>query len=120
MRCVRVDGGGPLPRSLSPRDPEYRGDYIGGPGQRDSAYHQGPVWTWLLGPFVEAHYRVHADRAAALEFLKPVEHHLADAGLGNVSEIMGGDPPHRPVGCIAQAWGVAETLRVWRALSDLP
>jgi predicted glycogen debranching enzyme len=105
-------------RSLSPEDPDYRGDYVGGPGQRDSGYHQGPVWTWLLGPYAEAHYRVHGDRAAALALLRPVEHHLRDACVGTVSEILEGDPPHRPVGCVAQAWGVAETLRVWRALSD--
>ncbi|HTD76846.1 MAG TPA: glycogen debranching enzyme N-terminal domain-containing protein [Chloroflexota bacterium] len=84
---------------------------------RDSGYHQGPVWTWLLGPYAEAHYRVYGDRSAALALLEPVEHHLRDACLGSVSEIVEGDPPHRPVGCVAQAWGVAETLRVWRALS---
>jgi predicted glycogen debranching enzyme len=105
-------------RSLSPDDPDYRGDYVGGPGRRDSGYHQGPVWTWLLGPYAEAHYRVFGDRAAALALLRPIEHHLRDACLGNVSEILEGDPPHRPVGCVAQAWGVAETLRVWRALSE--
>jgi predicted glycogen debranching enzyme len=104
-------------RSLGPDDPDYRGDYVGGPGQRDSGYHQGPVWTWLLGPYAEAHFRVHRDRSAALALLRPVEHHLRDACLGSVSEILEGDPPHRPVGCVAQAWGVAETLRVWRALS---
>jgi predicted glycogen debranching enzyme len=104
-------------RSLNPDDPDYRGDYIGGPGRRDSGYHQGPVWTWLLGPYAEAHYRVYGDRSAALALLEPVEHHLRDACLGSVSEILEGDPPHRPVGCVAQAWGVAETLRVWRALS---
>jgi predicted glycogen debranching enzyme len=105
-------------RSLNPGDPDYRGDYVGGPGQRDSGYHRGPVWTWLLGPYAEAHDRVHHDRWAALALLQPVEHHLRDACLGNVSEILEGDPPHRPVGCVAQAWGVAETLRVWRALSE--
>jgi glycogen debranching enzyme len=89
-----------------------------GPGRRDSGYHRGPVWTWLLGPYAEAHDRVHHDRWAALALLQPVEHHLRDACLGNVSEILEGDPPHRPVGCVAQAWGVAETLRVWRALSE--
>jgi Amylo-alpha-1,6-glucosidase len=104
-------------RSLSPDHPDYRGDYIGGPGRRDTGYHQGPVWSWLLGPYAEAHYRVHRDRSAALGLLGPIEHHLRDACLGSVSEILEGDPPHRPVGCAAQAWGVAETLRVWRALA---
>ena len=105
-------------RSLSPDDRDYRGDYVGGPGRRDSGYHQGPVWTWLLGPYAEAHYRVHGDRSAALALLAPIEHHLRDACLGSVSEILEGDPPHRPVGCVAQAWGVAGTLRVWRALTE--
>ena len=103
-------------RSLSPDDAAYRGDYGGDPARRDSGYHQGPVWTWLLGAYAEAHYRVHGDRARALTFLRPIEHHLRDACLGSVSEILEGDAPHLPVGCVAQAWGVAETLRVWRAL----
>lgn len=103
-------------RSLSPDDPAYRGDYGGDPIRRDGGYHQGPVWTWLLGAYAEAHYRVHGDRAAALLLLEPVAHHLQDAGLGSVSEILEGDAPHLPVGCIAQAWGVAEILRVWRTL----
>jgi len=103
-------------RSLSPADPAYHGDYSGSPARRDGSYHQGPVWTWLLGPYAEAHYRVHGDRAAALALLRPIEHHLQDACLGSVSEILEGDAPHVPVGCVAQAWGVAETLRVWRLL----
>jgi predicted glycogen debranching enzyme len=105
-------------RSLSPDDPAYRGDYGGDPARRDAGYHQGPVWTWLLGAYAEAHFRVHRDRAAALRFLKPIEHHLGDACLGSVSEILEGDAPHLPVGCVAQAWGVAETLRVWRTLDS--
>jgi glycogen debranching enzyme len=80
-------------------------------------YHQGPVRSWLLGAYAEAQYRVHGDRRAALALLRPIEHHLRDACLGSVSEILEGDPPHHPVGCVAQAWGVAEILRVWRALS---
>jgi predicted glycogen debranching enzyme len=103
-------------RSLSPDDAAYRGDYAGDPMRRDGAYHQGPVWTWLLGPYAEAHLRVHGDRAAAQALLAPVVHHLQDACLGTVSELLEGNPPHRAVGCVAQAWGVAETLRVLRAL----
>ena len=83
---------------------------------RDGGYHQGPVWTWLIGAYVEAHYRVHHDRAAALELLRPFAHHLRDACLGSVSEILEGDPPHLPRGAVAQAWGVAEVLRVLRML----
>jgi predicted glycogen debranching enzyme len=107
-------------RSLAPDDPAYHGAYTGGPGQRDGSYHQGPVWAWLLGPYVEAHYRVYGDRAAALALLEPIEHHLRDAGLGTVSEIFEGDPPYLPRGCIAQAWSVAEILRVWQALAQDP
>ena len=94
--------------------PAYRGDYGGDQRQRDGAYHQGPVWTWLLGAYAEAHFRVHGDPAAARSLLAPFEDHLRDAGLGSISEILEGDPPHQPRGCIAQAWGVAEVLRAWR------
>ena len=103
-------------RSLSPDDPAYRGNYNGDQRSRDGAYHQGTVWTWLMGPYVEAHFKVHRGRMAALALLRPFEHHLRDAGLGTISEILDGDPPHLPRGCIAQAWGVAEVLRVWRRL----
>ena len=105
-------------RSLSPDDPAFRGDYGGDQVQRDGAYHQGPVWTWLIGPYVEAYLRVHRDRSAALALLRSFEHHLSDAGLGSVSEILEGNAPFLPRGCIAQAWGVAEVLRVWRLLTD--
>jgi predicted glycogen debranching enzyme len=105
-------------RSLSPDDPSYRGTYYGNQYQRDTSYHQGPVWTWLIGAFAEAHYRAYGDPRAALELLAPFEDHLRDAGLGTVSEILEGDPPHLPKGCIAQAWGVAEVLRMWRQLDQ--
>ncbi len=107
-------------RSLSPHDPAYRGDYGGDQVRRDGGYHQGPVWSWLLGPYAEAVGRVSGDPAAVLALLRPIEHHLRDAGLGTVSEILEGDPPHLPRGCIAQAWGVAEILRVWRQTLDSP
>jgi glycogen debranching enzyme len=74
------------------------------------------VWSWLIGAYVEAHFRLHRDAPAALALLQPFAHHLFDAGLGSVSEILEGDAPHLPRGCIAQAWGVAEVLRVWRLL----
>jgi predicted glycogen debranching enzyme len=105
-------------RSLSPDDPAYHGDYAGDQVRRDGAYHQGPVWSWLIGAYVEAYFRVHRNAPAALALLQPFEHHLFDAGLGSVSEILEGDAPHLPSGCIAQAWGVAEVLRVWRLLAD--
>ena len=71
-----------------------------------------------MGAYAEAHYRVYGDWGAALALLRPFEHHLCDAGLGSISEILAGDPPHLPNGCIAQAWGVAEVLRVWRKLDQ--
>jgi len=104
-------------RSLGADDARYQGTYGGNPARRDAAYHQGPVWTWLIGAYVEAHWRVHGDRHAALMLLRPFEHHLRDACLGSISEILEGDPPHLPRGAIAQAWGVAEVLRVWRRLA---
>ncbi|MBI2466217.1 MAG: glycogen debranching enzyme family protein [Candidatus Rokubacteria bacterium] len=100
-------------RSLAPGHPQYRGRYEGGPQERDGAYHQGPVWGWLLGPFALAHLRVYGDSTAARAFLQPMASHLADHGVGSVAEIFDGDPPFAPKGCIAQAWSVAETLRAW-------
>jgi predicted glycogen debranching enzyme len=106
-------------RSLGPDDPAYQGDYGGDPARRDGAYHQGPVWTWLMGAYVDAYVRLRGDRAGALDLLRPFEHHLRDAGLGSVSEILEGDAPHRPRGAVAQAWGVTEILRAWRALEHV-
>ena len=106
-------------RSLSPDHPAYHGDYGGDQARRDGAYHQGPAWTWLMGAYIDAHYRVYGDHDAALALLMPFEDHLRDAGIGTISEILEGDPPHLPNGCIAQAWGVAEILRVWRKLDEL-
>ena len=104
-------------RSLAPSDPQYRGRYTGGPAERDSAYHQGTVWPWLMGPFISAYVKVNggssAARSQAAEWLKPLQDHLSDGGLGHISEIFDGDPPHRPCGCIAQAWSVAEVLRAY-------
>ncbi|HSS96792.1 MAG TPA: amylo-alpha-1,6-glucosidase, partial [Terriglobales bacterium] len=104
-------------RSLAPTESGYQGKYRGAPRERDSAYHQGTVWGWLLGPFIEAHFRVYQDRLAALRFLEPLGRQIYDAGLGSISEIFEGDAPFRAKGCIAQAWSVAEVLRVTAALS---
>jgi predicted glycogen debranching enzyme len=102
-------------RSLAPSDPQYHGRYTGDPVSRDAAYHQGTVWPWLMGPFITAHVRVHGNSEAACRqtevWLSALKDHVADSGLGHVSEIFEGDPPHRPIGCIAQAWSVAELLR---------
>ena len=105
-------------RSLAPTDPRYVGRYGGGPLQRDGAYHQGTVWSWLLGPFALAHYRVHADADAAREWLSGMEAHLREACVGQISEIFDGDAPFTPRGCFAQAWGVAETLRIWSEINE--
>jgi predicted glycogen debranching enzyme len=104
-------------RSLAPSDPQYRGRYTGGPAQRDGAYHQGTVWPWLMGPFITAYIKVNGDsesaRQHAAAWLQPLKHHLCDGGLGHISEILDGDAPQRPCGCIAQAWSVAEVLRAY-------
>lgn len=104
-------------RSLAPGEPGYVATYRGGPRERDASYHQGTVWPWLLGPFVEAWVRVRggtpeARQEARARFLSPLEAHLADAGIGHVSEIADAEAPHEPAGCPFQAWSVAEALRL--------
>jgi 4-alpha-glucanotransferase len=100
-------------RSLSPEHPAFHPNYAGDVRARDGGYHQGPVWAWLLGHYSLAEYRVHGDAIAAITRLGPIRDHLADAALGNVSEIFDGAAPYRPVGCPAQAWSVACTLEAW-------
>jgi predicted glycogen debranching enzyme len=104
-------------RSLDPGDPAYvaasAGHYGGDRRQRDAAYHQGTAWGWLIGPFVSAHLRAYGNRALARSFLQPLLRHLADHGVGSLSEIFDGDAPFTPRGCFAQAWTVAEVLRAW-------
>jgi predicted glycogen debranching enzyme len=100
-------------RSLSPQDSGYIGHYAGDPRQRDSAYHMGTVWAWLLGPFARAHFRAYGDARLAQSFLEPLAQHVDSACLGTVSEIFDGDAPHIAAGCFAQAWSVAEILRSW-------
>ena len=100
-------------RSLSSKDPKYISIYAGSPFERDSAYHQGTVWAWLIGPFIDAYRKAYPDREARVaEMLSGFESHLAEAGLGQISEIFDADAPHFPRGCPAQAWSVAEVLRV--------
>jgi predicted glycogen debranching enzyme len=102
-------------RSLSPRDAQYCPIYIGSPFERDSAYHQGTVWAWLIGAFVDAHRKVFPDDETSVrEILAGFKNHLMDTGLGQISEIFDADAPHNPRGCMAQAWSVAEVLRVSR------
>ncbi len=106
-------------RSLSPDDPGYKGSYGGDTYTRDSAYHQGTVWSWLLGPYLEAGMKIFGDKfqADAIAAIAGFSFHLGEACIGNVSEIFDGDPPHHPRGCVAQAWGVAEILRVIKTYS---
>ena len=104
-------------RSLAPSEPGYQPHHRGGPRERDAAYHQGTVWAWLLGPFVEAWVRVRgktpeAKREAAARFLAPLEPHLFRAGMGHISELADGDAPHTPGGCPFQAWSLGEFLRL--------
>ncbi|MCY7347103.1 MAG: amylo-alpha-1,6-glucosidase [Pyrinomonadaceae bacterium] len=100
-------------RSLSPKDEKYRPIYVGSPYQRDTAYHQGTVWAWLIGGFVDAYRRVFPDNEIRVnEILDGFKTHLSEAGGGQISEIFDADAPHRPRGCPAQAWSVAEILRV--------
>jgi 4-alpha-glucanotransferase len=107
-------------RSLAPTDPGYRGRYLGGVWERDGAYHQGPVWGWLLGHYALAEYRVRGDAELALARLEPMADQLRDAGLGSLSEIFDGEPPHTPRGAPAQAWSVACTLEAWWRLAREP
>jgi predicted glycogen debranching enzyme len=110
-------------RSLAPDDADYVPHYRGGPAERDAAYHQGTVWPWLIGPFVEAWLRVHGQSEttkaeARARFMPPLLAHLETAGLGHVSEVADGDPPHTPGGCPFQAWSLGELIRVQRMLDD--
>jgi predicted glycogen debranching enzyme len=102
-------------RSLAPDDPRYRPHHRGSPGERDAAYHQGTVWPWLLGPYVDAALKAGAPVGGVLE---GVEGHLAEWGLGSVSETADGAAPHAATGCPFQAWSVAEVLRVRRAAAE--
>ncbi len=100
-------------RSLSPDDPSYCKRYNGNQQQRDGAYHQGTVWPWLIGPYVDVHLSVNNDRAAVRSLLQPLVRHLWEACLGTISEVAEPEPPFTPAGCFAQAWSVAEVLRCW-------
>ena len=108
-------------RTLAPDDADYVPHYRGGPVERDAAYHQGTVWPWLIGPFVEAWLRVHGQSETAkaegrARFMQPLLAHLETAGLGHVSEVADGDSPHTPGGCPFQAWSLGELIRVQHML----
>ena len=100
-------------RSLAPGHPDYKPRYFGDLRTRDAAYHQGTVWPWLIGPYIDAYLRVHPDRLGARQLLRAFPEHLYEAGIGSISEIFDAEDPYTPGGCIAQAWSVAEVLRAW-------
>jgi glycogen debranching enzyme len=104
-------------RTLAPDDPTFKAQYFGDLRARDAAYHQGTVWAWLIGPFLDAWLRVHPGRERnALALLKGFTSHLNDACIGTISEIFDGTAPFTPRGCVAQAWSVAEVLRCLKGL----
>ena len=101
-------------RSLAPGHPDYKAKYFGDLRARDAAYHQGTVWAWLIGPFIDAWLQLYPDdRAGARRFLEGFVFHLGEACVGSISEIFDAEEPFTPCGCIAQAWSVAEVLRCW-------
>jgi glycogen debranching enzyme len=109
-------------RTLNAADSRYHSRYEGSASQRDRGYHQGTVWPYLIGPFVEAYLKVNAfskeSKKDAAGFIEPLLKHLTDdACIGSVSEIFDADPPHTPRGCIAQAWSVAELIRAYRLIN---
>jgi predicted glycogen debranching enzyme len=106
-------------RTLGPNDPRFTPQYGGPQATRDTAYHQGTAWPWLLGAFACAHARAYRNADLARSFLTPLADRLVDYGLGSVSEIADGDAPFRPRGAIAQAWSVGELLRAWFDIEDI-
>jgi glycogen debranching enzyme len=105
-------------RSLSPDDPHYQKHFNGKREERDAAYHQGAVWLWLIGAYIDVHWRVHNDRQARRTLLEPFIEHLWNACLGTLSEVTEPEPPFTPGGCFAQAWSVAEVLRCWHLIAE--
>jgi predicted glycogen debranching enzyme len=100
-------------RTLSSDHPDYKPHYRGNLRERDAAYHQGTVWPWLIGHYIDAHLRVYPDPASARVLLQAFPGHLYDSGVGSISEIFDAEEPYAPGGCMAQAWSVAEVLRAW-------
>jgi predicted glycogen debranching enzyme len=99
-------------RSLAPGHPDYKPRYYGDIRSRDAAYHQGTVWGWLIGPYIDAWLKLHPDGAArARAMLEPLDRHLGEACVGSISEIFDAEAPYVPRGCVAQAWSIAEVLR---------
>ncbi|MEI7555234.1 amylo-alpha-1,6-glucosidase [Candidatus Chlorohelix sp.] len=105
-------------RTLNRNDPRYKTRFTGNQVQRDVAYHNGTVWSWLMGAFVEAHLRVFKDKKAARNYLLQFQSCLKEGGIGTINEVFDAEPPHRPLGCIAQAWSVSEIMRLWRLVNE--
>jgi predicted glycogen debranching enzyme len=101
-------------RSLAPGHPDYKAKYYGDLRSRDAAYHQGTVWAWLIGPYIDAYLRLHPEEpSAARKFLEGFVPQLDEACIGSISEVFDAEAPYTPRGCIAQSWSVAEVLRCW-------
>jgi glycogen debranching enzyme len=108
-------------RSLAPGHSDYKARYFGDLRARDAAYHQGTVWGWLAGPYIDAYLKTFpGDLAGARRALAGFEEHLGEACLGTISEIFDAEAPYTPRGCVAQAWSVAEVLRAWATLDSTP
>jgi glycogen debranching enzyme len=106
-------------RTLAPDDPDYIGCYRGNLTERDAAYHQGTVWPWLMGAFVQAWLAVNGDdrQTASRRFLAPLREQLVTNGLGHLTEVADGDAPHNPGGCPFQAWSMGELMRIEKMLT---
>lgn len=105
-------------RSLSRDHEDYKAIYTGDVYKRDYAYHQGTVWGWLIGPYLEAHYKVYRDKDYILDKLQGLFKHLDDTGIGTISEVFSGDQPHHSRGCFGQAWSVSEPFRIYKMIQD--
>ena len=110
-------------RTLNTEDSRYKNQYTGPQQQRNEAYHQGTIWPYLIGPFVESWLKVNGlnrkNKKKAAEFIQPLLHHLTeDCCLGQISEIFDGDTPHKARGCIAQAWSVGEVLKAYQLINS--
>ncbi len=110
-------------RTLNTQDNRYKGSYVGQQQNRDGAYHQGTVWPWLIGPFVESYLKINRfsrkSKKQASEFIEPlIQHLIYDSCVGQICEIFDGDLPQNPKGCMAQAWSVAEVLRVYKLINN--
>ena len=105
-------------RSLAPGHRDYKPMYFGDLRARDAAYHQGTVWAWLIGHFIDASLRAGTEREECRRLLDRFEAHLAEDGIGTISEIFDAEAPFTPRGCVAQAWSVAEVLRAYQATKD--